>query len=132
MRGNRRIKEDSRRTRGSNSSFSDEAKRRFNDLLVESFIESADFGEVIIRFLELNTPLKRSEIADKPEQFAKELEDLLGDGAKIIEEKTIRTLCKKIGKEYILRKEHSFSDYVRAAQRIYLKSCGVFPKGRKQ
>ena len=77
---------------------------------------------MIIRFLELNTPLRRSEIADKPELFAKELESLLGDGAKMIEERIIRTLYEKMGKKYIPRKEHSFSDYVRAAQRIYLKS----------
>ena len=121
MRGNRRIKEDSRRTRGSNSSFSDEAKRRFNDLLVESFIESADFGEVIIRFLELNTPLKRSEIADKPELFAEELESLLGDGAKVIEERMIRNLYAKIGSKFTEIDGYTFPDYVKDAKEKYLK-----------
>jgi len=121
VRGNRRIKEDSRRTRGSNSSFSDEAKRRFNDLLVESFIESADFGEVIIRFLELNTPLKRSEIADKPELFAEELESLLGDGAKVIEERMIRNLYAKIGSKFTEIDGYTFPDYVKDAKEKYLK-----------
>jgi len=121
VRGNRRIKEDSRRTRGSNSSFSDEAKRRFNDLLVESFIESADFGEVIIRFLELNTPLKRSKIADKPELFAEELESLLGDGAKVIEERMIRNLYAKIGSKFTEIDGYTFPDYVKDAKEKYLK-----------
>ena len=121
VKGNRRIKEDSRRTRGSNSSFSDEAKRRFNDLLVESFIESADFGEVIIRFLELNTPLKRSEIADKPELFAEELESLLGDGAKVIEERMIRNLYAKIGSKFTEIDGYTFPDYVKDAKEKYLK-----------
>ena len=120
---------------------SDEAKIRFNDLLVESFLECVEFGEVMLRFLELNAPLNRNEIADKPELFAKELESLLGEGAKMIEEKIIRTLYEKIGKKYIMRKGSSFSDYVRAAQRIYLKSCEstrpdrsppISPKGRNQ
>lgn len=121
MKGNRRIKEDSRRTRGSNSSFSDEAKRRFNDLLVESFIESADFGEVIIRFLELNTPLKRSEIAEKPELFAEELEGLFGDGAKVIEERMIRNLYAKIGSKFTKIDGYTFPDYVKDAKEKYLK-----------
>ena len=121
VKGNRRIKEDSRRTRGSNSSFSDEAKRRFNDLLVESFIESADFGEVIIRFLELNTSLKRSEIADKPELFARELESLLGDGAKVIEERMIRNLYAKIGSKFTEIDGYTFPDYVKDAKEKYLK-----------
>jgi len=121
VKGNRRIKENSRRTRGSNSSFSNEAKRRFNDLLVESFIESADFGEVIIRFLELNTPLKRSEIADKPELFAEELESLLGDGAKVIEERMIRNLYAKIGSKFTEIDGYTFPDYVKDAKEKYLK-----------
>ena len=121
VKGNRRIKENSRRTRGSNSSFSNEAKRRFNDLLVESFIESADFGEVIIRFLELNTPLKRSEIADKPELFAEELESLLGDGAKVIEERMIHNLYAKIGSKFTEIDGYTFPDYVKDAKEKYLK-----------
>ena len=121
MKGNRRIKEDSRRTRGSNSSISNEAKRRFNDLLIESFIESADFGEVIIRFLELNTPLKRSKIADKPELFAEELESLLGDGAKVIEERMIRNLYAKIGSKFTEIDGYTFPDYVKDAKEKYLK-----------
>jgi len=80
---------------------------------------------VIIRFLELNTPLNRDEIADKPELFARELEGLLGDGAKIIEETIIRSLYEKMGRKYIVRKGYSFSDYVRDAWRSYLKSRGV-------
>ena len=121
VKGNRRIKENSRRTRGSNSSFSNEAKRRFNDLLVESFIESADFGEVIIRFLELNTPLKRSEIAEKPELFAEELEGLFGDGAKVIEERMIRNLYAKIGSKFTKIDGYTFPDYVKDAKEKYLK-----------
>ena len=121
VKGDRRIKEDSRRTRGSNSSFSDEAKRRFNDLLVESFIESADFGEVIIRFLELNTPLKRSEIAEKPELFAEELEGLFGDGAKVIVERMIRNLYAKIGSKFTKIDGYTFPDYVKDAKEKYLK-----------
>ncbi len=95
---------------------SNEAKRRFNDLVVESFLESMNFGEVVLRFLELKLAVKRGEIAEKPEQFAKELEDLLGDGAKIIEEKVTRTLYAKIGMEYAKKEGYTFSDYIKDAR----------------
>ena len=68
----------------------EEIKRRFNRILLESLLENLDFGEVIIHFLELNTSVKRNEIAEKPELFAEHFEDLMGDTAKIILEKTVK------------------------------------------
>jgi len=124
MNKNRGVEETSSlNPKGTNLSSSNEAKRRFNDLLVGAFLECVEFGEVIIRFIELNTPLNRDEIADKPELFAKELERLLGDGARIIEEKIISNLYEKIGRKYVAVKGYSFPDYVRDAQRIFLSSC---------
>jgi hypothetical protein len=98
-----------------------EAKKIFNNLLIESFLESVDFGEVILRFLELRSAIKRDEIAEKPEQFAMELENLFGDSAKIILEKTTRTLYAKIGIEYINREGYKFSDYIKDAYQKQLK-----------
>jgi hypothetical protein len=94
-----------------------EAKKGFNDLVVESLLESMDFGEVVLHFLELKSPIKRDEIADKPEQFAKELEDLFGDGAKIILEKVTKILYAKIGMEYAKKEGYTFSDYIKEARR---------------
>jgi hypothetical protein len=90
-----------------------EAKKRFNDLLVESLLECMEFGDVALRFLELKTAIKRDEIIEKPEQFAKELEDLYGDSAKIILEKTTRTFYAKIGMSYVKKEGYTFSDYIR-------------------
>lgn len=91
------------------------SKKRFNDLLVESFLESMDFGEAVLRFLELKSAIKRDEIAEKPEQFAKELKDLLGDSAEIILEKTTRAFYAKIGVNYVKKEGYTFSDYIKDA-----------------
>jgi hypothetical protein len=97
-------------------------KKRFNDLVVESFLESMDFGEVVLRFLELKSAIKRDEIAEKPEKFAKELEDLLGDSAKIIEEKMTQRLYAKTGMDYVKKEGYTFSDYIKDAYRKQLRS----------
>jgi hypothetical protein len=97
------------------------AKKRFNDLVVESFLESMDFGEVVLRFLELKSAVKRGEIAEKPEKFAKELEDLLGDSAKIIEEKMTQRLYAKTGMDYVKKEGYAFSDYIKDAYRKQLR-----------
>lgn len=97
-------------------------KKRFNDLVVESFLESMDFGEVVLRFLELKSAIKRDEIAEKPENFAKELEDLLGDSAKIIEEKMTQRLYAKTGMDYVKKEGYTFSDYIKDAYRKQLRS----------
>jgi hypothetical protein len=97
-------------------------KRRFNALLVDSFLGNVEFGEVILRFLELNSSFRRDELAEKPELFAGELEDLFGDGAKIIKERMIRDLYSKIGMEYKNEKGRAFSEYIRNAYQEYLKN----------
>ena len=101
---------------------SNEAKKSFNDLLIESLLEWIESGEVVLRFLELKSAIKRDEIAEKPEQFANELEDLFGDGAKIIEEKVIQTLYAKIGMDYIKKEGYMFSDYIKEAYRKGISS----------
>lgn len=100
---------------------SDEAKKRFNNLLVECLLECIEFGEVVLRFLELKSAFKRDELAEKPEQFAKELEDLLGDGAKIIEEKVTQTLYAKIGMKYVKTKDYAFPEYIKEAREEFLR-----------
>jgi hypothetical protein len=67
-----------------------------------------DFGEVVLRFLELKSAIKRDEVAEKPEKFAKELEDLLGDSAKIIEEKMTQRLYAKTGMDYVKKEGYTF------------------------
>jgi len=96
-------------------------RRKFNSLVIDSFLECVEFGGVILRFLELNSSFRRDELTEKPELFAKELEDLLGDGAKIIEERIIRNLYAKIGIEYVEKEGYTFSDYIKCAYQEFLK-----------
>jgi len=109
---------------GGNLGSSDEARKKFNSMLLESILECIEFGEVVLRFLELNSAVKRDEIAEKPEKFARELEDLLGDGAKIIEEKIIQKVYAKIGMEYTKTEGYAFPEYIIKAREEYLKRKG--------
>ena len=93
---------------GNLDSHDESERKKFNSLLLESILECIEFGEVVLRFLELNSAVKRDEIAEKPEKFAMELEYLLGDGAKIIEEKIIQSVYAKIGMEYTKTEGYAF------------------------
>jgi hypothetical protein len=97
------------------------ARKCFNDLLVESFLESMEFGEVVLYFLELRSSIRREEIAERPDKFARELEDLFGDGAKVILERTVKTLYEKLGLSYVRKRGYEFSDYVGEAYQEYLR-----------
>ncbi len=79
------------------------------------------FGEIILHFLEIYSAIKRDEVIEKPEQFAKELKALYGYSAKIILEKVIQTLYAKIGMEYTKKEGYTFSDYIKDAYQKQLK-----------
>ena len=105
---------------GGEAIFPGRSKRRFNSLIVESFHEAIRFGEVILFFLELNSSVRRSKIAENPELFESKLHDILGDSTPIIKERIIRNLCAKIGIDYEIIANLNFSDQIREAQKIYL------------
>jgi hypothetical protein len=92
--------------------------RRLNRYLVEAINETLSFGEVVLHFLELTTPLKREEIAHKPELFASELKKIFGDSSSIILEAIIRNLYIRLNIEYEERKEYTFQEYIREAARL--------------
>jgi hypothetical protein len=97
--------------------------RRFNRMLVESIIEGLDFGEVVLRFLELNYSLDRNQIAEQPEHFARDLEETLGPWmATIFERNIIRILCRKINVEYMRIEELSFSEAVKELLKKFLNA----------
>lgn len=101
---------------------SDEDKKRFNIMLVESILEGLDFGEIVLRFLELNFNLDRKQITDNPELFARNLEKTLGPWmAKIFEENILQILYRKIGIDYMEVKELTFSEAVKKAFKKYSK-----------
>jgi len=80
-----------------------------------------EFGETVLRFLELTGPVKRDEIADKPEVFSAELESLLGDGARIILERVVENLYSPLNIEYEETAKKRFPESVRDALRKYLE-----------
>ena len=101
-------------------------RRKFNDILIESIIEGLDFGELILRFLELRTSMKREEIVDKPGVFADELEKLFGSyTADVLEERIIRTLCKKLRIDYNEVSDYTFSRCIRKIYRVYASQSRV-------
>lgn len=89
----------------------DEDKKRFNTMLVESILESLDFGEIVLRFLELNFNLDRNRIAEQPELFAKYLEETLGSWMAVIFERNIlKNLCRKLDVSYVEVEKLSFPE----------------------
>ena len=80
-----------------------------------------EFGEAVLRFLELTGPVKRDEIADKPEVFESELKSLLGDEARIILERIVKNLYSTLNLEYEETARKSFPESVRDAFKKYLK-----------
>jgi len=97
---------------------------RFNSLLIEVILECVEFGEVVLRFLELNSPFRREEVAEKPELFAREIEDLLGDCSKITLERIIQSLYAKLGIENARIKDGTFSECIKTAFKEYFKQQG--------
>ena len=51
-------------------------------------------------------------------------QDLLGDGAKIIEEKIMQSVYAKIGMEYVKTEGYAFPEYIMKAREEYLKRKG--------
>ena len=98
---------------------------RFNTILVESILESIDFGEVVLRFLELFTPVRRDEIAEKPEVFASELENLFGESAGIIEKRIVKNLYAKLGIKFQETAGRNFSDYIKGAMEKCSRRDGI-------
>ncbi|RLI12327.1 hypothetical protein DRO35_03365 [Candidatus Bathyarchaeota archaeon] len=96
-----------------------EKRRRFNRILIESIYSSMEFGEVVLRFLELRGSIKRDKIADKPEVFASELESLLGDGARIILERIVKNIYSNLNLEYEETAKKSFPESIRDALKKY-------------
>ncbi|RJS84690.1 hypothetical protein CW706_03435 [Candidatus Bathyarchaeota archaeon] len=99
------------------------AKREFNRILIQAILEGLDFGEIVLRFMELNSQVKRSEMGEKPELFAEKLEEVFGSWtANIFEERILRILSMKIGIEYSSIEDFNFSKAVKKAFREFLKS----------
>lgn len=72
-----------------------------------------EFGaNVIYKYLENNSKLKREEIAEKPEVLSASLKNLLGSAALVVEQLILKNLCSQLGFEYEERAGYNFSDYI--------------------
>ncbi len=99
---------------------SDENKKRYNTILIESIHEAIYFGEVVLYFLELDSDLNRNEIVDKPELFEMELKKTVGPWmARIMEKNILQVLCNKIGIKYSEIDGLTFSEAIKEAFKRY-------------
>ncbi|RLI35291.1 hypothetical protein DRO55_05410, partial [Candidatus Bathyarchaeota archaeon] len=95
-------------------------------LLIESICESTLFGENILRFLEMTTPIKREELSDRLDIFVKELEELLGEGARMLSKEIVKNLYNKLGLKFDdMEDVRDMPRYVRHALNVYLDSLLV-------
>jgi hypothetical protein len=96
-------------------------REEFRENLIESIEEILSFSQVILNFLELNTPFKKSSIIECPDVFSCELEDLFGDSARGIEDLILERLYKKINRKYEKNKSKKFEEYIRDALKGYIE-----------
>jgi hypothetical protein len=87
----------------------------FQDKLIESIEEVLNFSDVVLNFLELNTPFKKYEIIKNPDIFESELEDLFGSSSNGIIELIVKKFYMKIKLKYRKDRTKKFSDYIREA-----------------
>ena len=79
-------------------------KRKFRDRILTCIDRGLDhLGEsvkhVIYWHLENKLGLKKFEMADRPEEFIRELEEMYGSGIRIIEKSRVREIAKEFGIE---------------------------------
>ena len=92
-------------------SVKEEKMHRLNRLLLKAIHESLDFGEVIIRFIELNSSIRKDEIVYNPGVFAKEMEKIFGVSSAIMLEAIVKRLYTNLGIK-IENKKRSFQEYI--------------------
>ncbi|UCE29839.1 MAG: hypothetical protein JSV85_03760 [Candidatus Bathyarchaeota archaeon] len=98
--------------------------REFNKLVLEAVDEGlSSLGDspkqMIYLVLEKTFKVKRSEIPEKVEEFAYALEQIFGQGAKIVEIQIMRRLHDKVGPSFTYSPEKGdllFTEYVEAAR----------------
>lgn len=96
-----------------------------NDLFRRILLEAIDEGlltlgksgrEAIYFHLKNSYSLKKEEIPDKPEAFVKDLENLFGLGAEVVEKAIVKNLCLRLGLKYTEKKNYSFLSYLNDAK----------------
>lgn len=101
------------------------SRSRFDKLLLEAVDEGlSSLGEsskqAIYFHLAKGFNVKRKEIPDEIEEFAKAIEKIFGLGANFLEVLIMKRLHKKTGGEFDWsRPEFSFADYIMAAKRDF-------------
>lgn len=101
-----------------------QCNREFNKLVLKAVDESlSSLGEsakqAIYSYMEKTCKIKRSEIPGKIEEVTNALEQIFGDGAKLIEIQIMKTLYQKVGEAFVYspkKDELIFAEYVEAAR----------------
>jgi len=97
----------------------------FEKMLLSVIDESMKqiFGEgttkFIYHYLENDYSLKYSDIPQKPEIFAKGLEEIFRSGSRVVEAVIISNLYSKIGLSCQKRKGQKFADYIAELEKTY-------------
>jgi hypothetical protein len=103
-----------------------EELKGFDKIIMEAIEEGlavlGKSGKQTVYFhLENNCSIKKQEIPQKLEAFAKGLENMFGVGAIVLENLIIRSLYSKLGIEYEEIKDYEFIDYLKHAKKVELR-----------
>ena len=97
--------------------------------MIQAILEGLDFGEIVLRFMVLNSQVKRSEMGEKLELFAEKLEEVFGSWTvNIFEERIPQILSMKIGIKYSGIEDFYFSKAVKKALSRPTIPPGIFAK----
>ena len=94
-----------------------EKKRDFEKLFIEAVNEGLEtLGEsgkhMIFFHLDKSYSVKKHEILEKPEAFARGLEKIFGAGASVLERLILKSLYSKLGVDYENVEPRPFVDYL--------------------
>ena len=98
-----------------------EKEKDFEKLFIEAVDEGlqtlGESGKHMIFFhLEKSYSIKRHEIPQKPEAFAKGLEKIFGAGASVLERLIVKSLYSKLGLKYEDMESRPFADSVKCVK----------------
>ncbi|MEM3731259.1 MAG: hypothetical protein QW667_03855 [Candidatus Bathyarchaeia archaeon] len=94
-------------------------KRCLLEAVDEGLLILGDSGRKAIYFhLQKLHSLKREDIPNNPEAFAKGLREIFGVGAEVIEKAIIKVLYDKLGLKFEERKGYTFREYLRDCEQL--------------
>ncbi|MEM1539202.1 MAG: hypothetical protein QXW82_06025 [Candidatus Bathyarchaeia archaeon] len=92
-------------------------KKALMEAVEEGLLMLGESGRDLIYYnLQHSYGLRKENIPNNPEIFASCLRKIFGEGAEVIESSILRALYRRLGLEYVEKKNYTFANYVKDAK----------------